>query len=227
MTNTVFSNEILMGMGYGWLAPTIRQLRTPNEHLFLSDEQCSWLGSLHESGRILGTFIAGFLLDVFGRKMALAFSSIVYFLMWPSVAFANSAAILYAVRFVFGISAGINDVCSSIYLAENCSTRQRSIFGSITIACFYGGELLVFAICTFLPYTTAALSNAAIALLSLSTILWCTESAHFLIAKGKYAQAESNLRWLRGGRLEPNEFEELKQNVVEENAKPFTFQVVM
>lgn len=213
-----------MGMGYGWLAPTIRRLRTPSEQLFLSDEQCSWLGSLHESGRILGTFVAGFLLDVFGRKMALTFSSIVYFLMWPSVAFANSVAILYVVRFVFGISAGINDVCSSIYVAENCSTRQRSIFGSITIACFYGGELLVFAICTYLPYRTAALTNAAIALLSLSTILWCTESPHFLIAKGKYAKAESNLRWLRGGRLEQSEFEELKRNVIEENAKRLSFQ---
>lgn len=212
-----------MGFGYGWVAPTLRKQQEVNAEFSLDNEQCSWIGSLHELGRIFGPFLALFLVDRVGRQKALIFCSITIFAIWPVIIFTRSVAILYAIRFIFGVAIGINDVCSSIYVCENCNTNLRGILGSISIASFYVGELAEFAIATFLPYQTVAIVNATLTFLALSSILVNTETAQHLITQKKLEKAEKNFNWLRGKEVNDGEFQKLKQFVDHENAEKISF----
>lgn len=208
-----------MGYGYGWTAPTLRKLEDANAEFSLNNEQCSWIGSLHELGRIFGPFLALFLVDRVGRQIALVICTVTVFAIWPVILLTRSVAVLYAVRFVFGVAIGINDVCSSIYVCENCNANLRSIMGSISIASFYAGELAEFAIATFLPYQTVAIVNTILTFLALSCILANTETVQYLIMKGNLKKAEKNFNWLRGRAQTDGEFEKLKIFVEHENAE--------
>lgn len=212
-----------MGYGYGWVAPTLRKQQDVNAEFALDNDQCSWIGSLHELGRIFGPFLALFLVDTVGRQKVLVFCTLTFFAIWPVIIFTRSVAVLYAIRFIFGVAIGINDVCSSIYVCENCNANLRGILGSISIASFYVGELAEFAIATFLPYQTVAIVNTILTFLALSSILVNTETAQYLIMKKNLEKAEKNFNWLRGKEENDGEFQKLKLFVEDENAEKISF----
>lgn len=223
----VFTNEFLMGLGYGWVAPTLRSLQnTDNGEFSLDTTQCSWVASLHDFGRMFGPFLGGLLLDTAGRKFILAVCSVIFFLMWLLILFTKSVPVIYLIRLTFGIGVGMNDVTSTIYLGENCHPQLRGIFGGISVAFFYLGQLVEFILAAYSSYNTVAIVNASAGLFALGTILVSFETAQYLIIKGKYELAFQNFCWLRGSDDKTNgihdEFGKLRQEVKTEWERKFT-----
>lgn len=216
-----------MGFAYGWVAPTLRKQESQDAEFSLDNDECSWIGSLHELGRIFGPFLALFLVDSVGRQKVLIFCTTSLFAIWPLLIFTRSVAILYATRFIFGIIVGINDVCSSIYVCENCNSHLRGIFGSISIASFYAGELAEFAIATYLPYQPVAIVNTCLTFLALSCILVTIETPQYLIMSQQLPKAERNFNWLRGGKQSDGEFQKLQKHVELENSDKISLRVLL
>ncbi len=190
----------------------------------LTSQQCSWIASAHELGRMIGPLLVSVFLDKVGRKVMLVFCTLVNFLIWPFILFTKSFEVICAIRLVFGIAVGVWDVCACIYLAENSNSSLRGIYGSISVGCFYGGELIEFALAAYFPYGTVATIDAVVTLLALSCILVTVESPQFLITKDRYEQAAKNFSWLRGKPLEEvaEEFDKLKIVIRQESAKKLT-----
>lgn len=217
-----------MGLVYAWVAPTIRQQQGTHSEFNLSNDQCSWIGSLADLGRIFGPFMASLFINQLGRRITLITCTIVFFAVWPAVLFVRSVEVIYASRFVFGLVIGLNDVCSSIYVGENCRPNLRAIFSSISILVFYAGELVEFALATYFSYTIVASVNSIITFLSLSCILVTTETPHYLITKKKLEKAEKNFNWLRGRTdSSDEEFEKLKTFVEQEQNEKISFKELL
>lgn len=216
-----------MGLGYGWVAPTLLALQKPaNNELFVNTAQSSWIASLLEFGRMFGPLISGLLLDKIGRKSVLAICTFIFFLIWLLIIFTRSVPVIYLVRLTFGIGVGMADATSGIYIGENCHPQLRGTIGGVSIAFFYSGQLMEFIIAAYLSYNTVAVINATIGLFAVGSILFSTETAQFLVIKGKHEQALKNFSWLRGDnqiRKETcDEFEKMRQHVNDDCDKKFT-----
>ncbi|XP_065216379.1 facilitated trehalose transporter Tret1-like [Planococcus citri] len=215
-------NELAMGLGNGWLAPTLKKLQDTTDEIPLTIEQCSWIGSLHEFGRFFGPLFLALILDKLGRKILLIFCAFVFFAMWLVLLYTKSVTVLYVTRFIFGIGIGICDVTSSIYLGENCSPKYRGIFSSITVISFYVGMLLEFYLATYLSYETVIIINLIVALVGLLSSFFLKETPHFLMLRENFVDAGITLQWLKGSILwndVHDEFEQIKHNVAEEKSK--------
>lgn len=228
---SVILNELSLGLGSGWIAPTLKLLRTPSAGgLTLTIEECSWIASLDHFGKIFGAILAAIFLDIIGRKNLLMYCALLFFLQWVLILFGNSAAILYIARIAFGVAFGINDGTNSVYLGENTSPLIRGIFGAIAISLNFFGLMAEMAFATFASYRATALINTAITFLCVLSVFWMKEPVQFLIMKGKYQKAEKNFLWLRGV-TDVNdvkiEFEKITQNVLSENTKKSSIKTVI
>lgn len=223
-------NELSLGIGSGWIAPTLTLLQNSQGPLSLTIEDCSWIASLDHMGKIVGAVMASLLLDIVGRKTLLFCCALTFFLQYSLILLGNSVLLLYLVRIAFGIAFGINDSTNSVYLGENCSPKIRGLFGAIIISLNFFGLMSELALATYLSYQTTAIINSALAFLCLLSVFWMKEPVQFLLMKGKFKKAEENFAWLRGVcdvNEVKGEFEKIKQNVCAEHNKKSSIRTVI
>lgn len=186
-----------MGLGWGWTSPTLIKLKSGQEVLTISPDHASWLASINEIGRILGPFISPLLVDRLGRRMTLIIVSLMYFVNWFVIIFARDVAILCAMRILFGIANGINDVVAGIYTTENCTPKFRGVVGGVIQLAFFGAVFVEYSIASYFSYTNTAIINAVISGTMLLTLYFTIETPYFLVMKGKHKEAEESLAWLQ------------------------------
>ncbi|XP_065217474.1 facilitated trehalose transporter Tret1-like [Planococcus citri] len=216
-------NEFTMGMGYGWTAPILTKLKNSG---YYSVEELSWIGSIHEFGRVIGPSLAAVLLDRIGRKKCLIICSLLFLASWFGIIFAKSVLWICLFRLIFGIGNGINDVTSSVYLGENYPSHVRGIFCVAVIVCFCVGELLQFVLASWIDYRTIAIINCSIAFVGVLVTGLLVETPQFLLMKNERYEACRNFSWLRGVHDTcggTNEFAKIKQNIEEERRKKASF----
>ena len=108
---TVVFNQFLIGLGYGWTAPSLMKLRSANnDFMSLDEDQASWIASIHEMGKITGPFLSPLVVNKIGRKYGVALITVLLFLIWSSQIYIRSFPLLCLVRLIFGITTGISDV---------------------------------------------------------------------------------------------------------------------
>lgn len=228
---TVLLNELSLGLGSGWIAPTLKLLRTSAVgNLVLTMEECSWIASLDHFGKIFGAILAAIFLDITGRKNLLMYCALLFFLQWVLILFGNSAMVLYIARIAFGVAFGINDGTNSVYLGENSSPLIRGIFGAVAISLNFLGLMAEIALGTYASYRTTAAVNTAITFLCVLSVFWMKEPVQYLIMRGKYQKAEKNFLWLRGVTdvsQVKSEFEKITQNVHSESTKKSSIRTVL
>lgn len=216
-------------MANGWVAPTLNILQSPEGEFRISSQQSSWIASLDCLGRIFGAIFAALMLDIAGRKLLLASSALVFFLMWVITWLTQSASVLCLIRLIFGIFIGLNDGTNSTYLAENSSPVIRGVFGTVCITLYYAGLLVEFAAATYLSYTHTAILNAVITFVALLSVFYLKEPVQFLLLKGKHQQAEKNYAWLHGVAVTEigTDFQKIKQNAQTESKKKTSFKKIL
>lgn len=133
-------------------------------------------------------------------------------------------------RMLVGIANGVNDVTSSIYLAEISSPNRRGVMGGCISVCFYGGIFVEYILATYLSYDTVGMVNIAICIFTICFAPMLTETPYFLMLKGMYKEAEDNLKWLQGN-VDSNdvsrELGKIRQNVQTEKHKKSSLKVTL
>lgn len=205
------------------MAPTLTKLNKKDSVIAQpSLDQISWLTSINEVGRIVGTIVSPLIIDNFGRKYTLVLVTVLYSVVWWSVNFAFHINTLYASRLIFGLANGIDDVVAPIYSTENCSPNFRGIIGSIVTLTFYVALFIEYIIGTYLSYTGTAIANIAMAGSVFLSLIFVTETPYFLIMKGKYEEGKKNLIWLSGNvntTEVTDEVQRIERSVSEEKMK--------
>src|SRR5215217_8718303 len=114
--------------------------------LNLSDVQEASVVSSLLFGAMIGALIGGKLSDVLGRKGALRFCAIVFFLGALGSALAPSFGVMLPARIVLGIAVGAAAATVPVYLAEMAPAHRRGRMVTINELMIVGGQLLAFAI---------------------------------------------------------------------------------
>lgn len=188
-------------MGIAWVAPTLSfMLRDESYAGFsITDDQASWMASLHEISRLLAFLISVPLLDIIGRRGVLTFAASLCLISSALIPLTKSIFVIYVSRLIFGLSNGIYIPTASLYLCENFKPTYRGVFGTMLIVCYYGGSLAEFCLANYLSYKTTAYTNTALSVLALFSQYLSIETPQHLLSKRRNEEALKHFLHLRGG----------------------------
>jgi MFS transporter, SP family, major inositol transporter len=134
---------LLFGYDTGVISGALPFLK---KDLNLSDVQEASVVSALLFGAMIGALIGGKLSDVLGRKGALRFCAVVFFLGALGTSLAPSFAVMLPARIVLGIAVGAAAATVPVYLAEMAPAHRRGRMVTINELMIVGGQFLAFAI---------------------------------------------------------------------------------
>ena len=197
-------NALVAGFVMGYTSPTIPQL----EGGMLSRNQISWYGSLAVLGATLGGLLCQLVVDGYGRKPAMVMCALPYAIGWVLIDAADNTYMLYAGRFITGISFGMAIPTTSIYVSEVATANNRGMLSMLNNILQMVGLLLVYGLGVILDWRWLAVTPLFVTFLTICFIVKLPESPRYLILKSRYEEAKECLKWL--GRSEKECFQEME-----------------
>ena len=162
----------------------------------ITPETVGLIGSALVLGAVFGAGIGGRLADRLGRKRLMLADMIIIAAGAAGSALANGSAMLFISQLLVGVGVGIDFPVSSSYVSEVSPKRDRARMIVATIACQSIGMLLAAAITLLLLKNGSTQSwrlflatEGVIALLFFLLRLSAPDSPHWLMARGKFAEA--------------------------------------
>ncbi|CAD7085149.1 unnamed protein product [Hermetia illucens] len=219
---------ISAGTALAWTSPVIPQLEKPdnvseatnatNGEFYLTSDQTSWVGSLLAIGAMFGAIPAGYLADKIGRKYTAILMDIPFIVSLLILRYATSAAMLYAGRFLIGISTGSFCVVAPMYISEIAETNIRGQLGTFFQLSLTIGILItnfVGALVDWVALSTICLLFPAILLIAM---FFLPETPTYLIKKGRRGDAGLSLKWLWGRECDTRSTLQFLQTELESSA---------
>ena len=147
-------------------------------------------------GAVIGAGVGGPMADHLGRKKLMLADMIIITAGACTSALANGPTMLFVGQLLVGIGVGIDFPVSSSYVSEILPKPSRARMMVATIACQSVGMLLAAAATLFLLRSGSAqawrlflATEAAVALLFFVLRMSAPESPHWLMSRGKFAEA--------------------------------------
>lgn len=183
-----------------WTSPSMEKFAgaKPEAGFNLTDNEAAWVGSLTPLGAAVGPIPAGILADRLGRKPTLLGDSVLLFVSWALIAFANSPAMLYAARFIAGVATGCIFAVLPMYIGEIAVDSVRSTLGSMMQLSLTVGFMIPFALGPYVSVTWLAIASGVVPVLFAAAFFSMPESPCVLLARGDTVDASDALQWLRG-----------------------------
>ncbi|MGN1392894.1 MAG: sugar porter family MFS transporter [Succinivibrionaceae bacterium] len=116
---------LLFGIDVGVIAQAKEFIKID---LGLNDNMISWVVGSMMGGAAFGAVSAGFLTKIFGRKVSLIFSSLMFLVGALGCAFSCNGYILIVFRIVVGLAIGVASFTAPLYLSE---VAPKSIRGTM------------------------------------------------------------------------------------------------
>ena len=197
------TNAVVYGITCGFTSSSRQELLDSKR---ISKDQYAWYGSLAILGTALGSLIAAYTADAWGRKNTLYLCSLCNILGWALLVIALHtnctqeilAGLLYAGRVLQGAAGGLHIVAFSVYISECAPKEIRGRLTSSARYLFQSGILLVYALAIPLAGKWLALAPLVMALVSGSLHFLLPNSPSWLLRKNKTEKARAALQWLRG-----------------------------
>jgi MFS family permease len=163
----------------------------------LTPDVVGLIGASLVLGAVFGAGLGGPIADRFGRKPLMLADMIIICGGAAASALANGPTMLFIGQFLVGVGIGIDFPVSSSYVSEVLPRRNRARFMVATIACQSLGMLVAAAITLVLLKTVDSVQNwrlflaseGVIALLFFLLRLSAPDSPHWLMARGRFAEA--------------------------------------
>ena len=169
----------------------------------LTPDVVGLIGASLVLGAVFGAGLGGPMADHLGRKPLMLVDMIIICAGAAASALANGAVMLFIGQFLVGVGVGVDFPVSSSYVSEVLPKRSRARSMVATIACQSVGMLLAAAVTLTLLKTVNSAQNwrlflaaeGAIALLFFLLRLSEPHSSHWLMSRGRFAEAtESFIR---------------------------------
>lgn len=164
-------------------------------------------------GAPFGALYIVLIVDRVGRKLSTLTLSPVIFLSFLMIAYGRSIAVILTARFMLASVEGGLYTVLPMYIGEIAEPRIRGFLASmLTVAAIFG----TFFINVIGPYTSIYTSSwicAGVPLVHIITFMRMPESPYYLIKKGRFNDARSCLKQLRGEDDVEGEMETLCETV--------------
>ncbi|KAM9962863.1 hypothetical protein ACTFIW_006083 [Dictyostelium discoideum] len=206
--NVSFSVLSTLQFGYntGVISPTILDIQT----IFgLNVNEKSMLVSSVLFGAMMGSFLSGFFVDIFGRKKTLLGNNLFYLLGPLLCSVGKNYATLLIGRLITGVGVGIASSVVPLYITEISPPsfrgslgllRQSTVTLGIMLSSLFAYGLLVYS--NGWRYTFAIASIPSLFQFILG--YWFVESPRWLVSKGREDEAKQIMK-----RIEPHVSEDL------------------
>ena len=191
-----------LGLSLGFSSPAIPALQAAN---VLDEELGSWFGSLVTVGALTGGPVAGWLVELLGRKPTIMLTSVPYMAGWLICAYSNFYGVLFIGRILSGFSCGAASLAVNVYIAEISTKEYRGRLGSISQIGAVTGVLIVNAAAIFLDIKWLALFCASWAVLLVLLMCFLPETPRYLLATNRRHEALHSIWWLRGPEYDAEE----------------------
>ena len=201
---------LLMGYSLGYSSPALPDLKTTNpDTSFNKTIHQDTFSALIPIGGLIGAALAGWLVDLLGRKLALMLTTVPFTFGWLLIVLSHAAnrgrafrPIIYVGRFLTGVGTGYASVCVPLIISESAPSLLRGFFGAFAQLAVTIGIFLVYAIGAFDAITYYWLALVPLIILPFYVILMIPlrETPRWLVSKGRRLKAGTTLLWLRGNR---------------------------
>ncbi|XP_055603827.1 facilitated trehalose transporter Tret1-like [Uranotaenia lowii] len=181
----------------GWSSPAIPALKQADSPIPITPDQGSWIVSILSIGSLFGPIITGFTIDRWGRKLVLLLSVIPLTIGWIMIVFASNIPIVYAARFLHGISYGMAYTITPIYLGEISSNAIRGSTGVLVTVMAKVAFLIEYSVGPYVSFQSLALISMTFPIFFITAFLWMPETPYFFLARGNDKAALKSLQWLR------------------------------
>ncbi|XP_064626361.1 solute carrier family 2, facilitated glucose transporter member 12-like isoform X2 [Lineus longissimus] len=191
---------ILFGYDIGIISGALLQL-TPRFHLSCL-EQSMVVGSML-FGAVIGSLCGGFIIDKWGRRLALVFNSGMFVIGAIILAAAPTYYVLVFGRLVVGFAVSLSAIGECIYISEIAPARRRGLLVSLNELGITVGLLLAYLV-NFLFITMENGWRYMFGISMLPAVVqgvgmfFLPPSPRFLMIKKKEEEAEKVLKLLRG-----------------------------
>lgn len=151
------------------------------------------------------TTCSGFIADWLGRKPLLLVSSVLYFVSGLLMIWSPNVPVLLLARLLDGFGAGVVVTIVPVYISEIAPPETRGLLN--TLPQFTGSLGMLFSYCMVFGMSLMGSPSWRLMLGVLSipslvclvlTLLFLPESPHWLVSKGRMAEAKRVLQRLRG-----------------------------
>lgn len=187
------------GIASGWNSPTIPRLMAADSPLHVSSSTAAWLIQIPLLGEVLSSLPVAWLSDRLGPKHTLLLSVLPFTAAAALVSRADSLALLFGGRCLFGCAYGIVFTVLPVYLGEIASDRIRGLLVATQVVLFRSGILFTYALAPYVSIEAMACVTALAALVFLLAFVWMPDSPYFLLGHGDRQAARDSLQRLRGG----------------------------
>lgn len=205
----------MAGTTIGWTSPEIPKFKTSRsdgnpllEPVTTSEE--SWIGSLLPVGATIGPFLAGFLAEKIGRKKTLLLGNFPFIIAFFLVLYAETTQMLFAIRFIFGLSVGLVFTVLPMYIGEIAEDEVRDTLGSFMQLFVVIGLLFSFCLGPYLTVKNFNITCLIPPILFLILFYMLIPESPYYLIRNNETEAEKALMKLRNKSKEGVQ-DELKQ----------------
>ncbi|KAL4570262.1 hypothetical protein LXL04_025914 [Taraxacum kok-saghyz] len=211
-TAVAVCGSLEFGTCVGYTAPTQAALSID---LNLSVAEYALFGSIVTISAMIGAVTSGGIADTYGRKGAMALSSVFCIAGWLAIYLAMGAVSLDLGRFFTGFGIGIFSYVVPIYIAEISPKELRGSLTTLNQLMIVTGSSISFLVGTVVTWRNLALVGVVPPVLMITGLLFIPESPRWLAKVGREAEFKSSLRQLRGAKANISaEAEEIHETIV-------------
>ncbi|XP_050668169.1 facilitated trehalose transporter Tret1-like [Leptidea sinapis] len=187
------------GTAVGWISPMGPRLMskdTPAREPVHQDV-VSWMASVVYIVGVPAVFIFGYIVDNFGRKVALMLTSLSMAICWGLKLYSTETWALITARAIIGLGVSGSYVVTPLYIKEISEDSIRGTLGSLVVLSQNFGNLVVYIIGEYLSYQATLWICLSVPLIHLLVFAAMPETPSYLLKTGKVEEARDVLAWLR------------------------------
>ncbi|XP_053329468.1 solute carrier family 2, facilitated glucose transporter member 8 [Spea bombifrons] len=208
------------GFALGYSSPAITDLKNADDpRLVLDKNAASWFGSVVTIGAAAGGVFGGWVVDRIGRKLSLMLCSLPFVLGFTLIISAQNMWMLLGGRLLTGLASGVTSLVVPVYISETSHSRVRGTLGSCVQLMVVTGIVGSYIAGMVLDWRWLAVFCCVPPILMLIFMCFMPETPRYLIRQGKFSEALSALRFLRGPQADHEwEFRQIESSTDDQEA---------
>ncbi|XP_045762944.1 facilitated trehalose transporter Tret1-like [Maniola jurtina] len=199
-----------IGILFAWPSSTIKLFSSNNTTLNrpMTETEVALFGSLASISALISTPLAGFLLDILGRKYSCILFATPQVVAWALISTFPSVAVVLLSVFIAGLG-GCLFVIVPLYVSEFCHESIRGTMTSGGIICYGVGIMVSYILGGHLDYNMMNYTCLLIAVVGVLALMIVRESPTYLMKKGMDKEAANSIAFYRS--LKANSKEVLQE----------------